>query len=74
MSNYYPNISALGIAMRKSSYSNQSADCVITGGLAGEVVVGDSKDPNGPGHRHQPQAWASFARAVGSGTLAPVSA
>ncbi|WP_406094888.1 DUF397 domain-containing protein [Kitasatospora purpeofusca] len=74
MSNYYPNIAELGIVMRKSSYSNQSADCVVTGSLAGQVVVGDSKDPNGPGHRHQPRAWAAFAQAVGSGTLVPVSA
>ncbi|MFJ8628561.1 DUF397 domain-containing protein [Kitasatospora sp. NPDC093550] len=74
MSTYYPNIAELGVTMRKSSYSNQGADCVETAGLDGEVVVADSKNPTGPGHRHQPQAWAAFARAVGTGTLVPVTA
>ncbi|MDH6107963.1 DUF397 domain-containing protein [Kitasatospora sp. MAP12-44] len=73
MSNYYPNTAELGVALRKSSYSNESADCVGAAGIAGEVIVSDLKNPTGPAHRHQPQAWTAFAQAVGSGTLAPVA-
>ncbi|MET8623787.1 DUF397 domain-containing protein [Kitasatospora sp. NPDC004669] len=74
MSNYYPNTAELGVVLRKSSYSNQSADCVGAAGVAGEVIVSDLKNPTGPAHRHQPRAWAAFAHAVGTGALVPVQA
>ncbi|MFD7580950.1 DUF397 domain-containing protein [Kitasatospora sp. NPDC059817] len=71
---HYPNAAALGVVLRKSSYSNQESNCVEVAGLAGEVLVVDSKNPNGPALRHQPEAFTAFVRAVGTGTLVPVEA
>ena len=55
----------------KSSYSGQpSTDCVEAAFLAAtRVKVRDSKDPNGPHHTFEGDAWMTFIRAVKHGEM-----
>ena len=51
----------------KSSYSNDSGECVEVARLTGGVATRDSKDPAGPALRFDGDAWASFVQAVADG-------
>lgn len=55
----------------KSSYSGQpSTDCVEAAFLATTwVKVRDSKDPDGPHHTFEGNAWTSFISAVKRGEI-----
>ncbi|MFE9880206.1 DUF397 domain-containing protein [Streptomyces sp. NPDC005784] len=55
----------------KSSYSGQpSTDCVEAAFLtAMRVKVRDSKDPDGPHHTFESDAWMSFISAVKHGEI-----
>ncbi|MFD8966040.1 DUF397 domain-containing protein [Streptomyces sp. NPDC059568] len=46
---------------RKSSYSNQTGECVeVALNVPGTVAVRDSKHPTGPHLRLSPTAWDAF--------------
>ncbi|MFE1959637.1 DUF397 domain-containing protein [Streptomyces sp. NPDC059479] len=46
---------------RKSSYSNQTGECVeVALNVPGTVAVRDSKHPTGPLLRLSPAAWDAF--------------
>ncbi|MFJ6385128.1 DUF397 domain-containing protein [Kitasatospora sp. NPDC092039] len=56
------------IKWRKSTYSNGQGNCVeIADGLAGIVLVRDSKDPDGPALAFSPEAWRSFVGGIQAG-------
>ncbi|HEU5333787.1 MAG TPA: DUF397 domain-containing protein [Actinocrinis sp.] len=43
-----------------SSYCGQTGDCVEVRVRSGEIVVRDSKDPDGPVLRFTPAEWRAF--------------
>ncbi|MDV7221305.1 DUF397 domain-containing protein [Streptomyces prunicolor] len=46
---------------RKSSYSDQAAECVeIATNIPTTVAVRDSKNPNGPSLHLNPTTWTAF--------------
>lgn len=46
---------------RKSSYSDEKAECVeVATNLPGVVAIRDSKDPTGQPMRTLPMAWVTF--------------
>ena len=46
---------------RKSSYSDQAAECVeIATNIPTTVAVRDSKNPNGPSLHLHPTTWTAF--------------
>ena len=47
---------------RKSSYSNGQASCVEVGHDAAQIVVRDTKDPEGPALAFSRQGWQRFTR------------
>ncbi|MGP4025380.1 DUF397 domain-containing protein [Actinomadura sp. 3N407] len=58
------------VQWRKSSRStNTGGDCVEVAGLAAEVGVRDSKDPDGPELFFASAEWRVFAQRVKSGGL-----
>ena len=58
----------LGVAWRKSTYSNDNGDCIEVGdGLVGSVPVRDSKDPSGPVLLFPAAAFEAFVNAVRTG-------
>ncbi len=51
----------------KSTYSNDSGECVEVAHVGTGVATRDSKDPTGPALLFDTDAWASFIREVASG-------
>lgn len=50
---------------RKSSYSDQTAECVeIATNIPATVAIRDSKNPAGPHLRIRPTAWITFQTAL----------
>ncbi|MEU9451424.1 DUF397 domain-containing protein [Streptomyces sp. NPDC048277] len=59
-----------GFEYRKSSYSDQAAECVeIATNIPTAVAVRDSKNADDPGLRLAPTTWALFKTALVTGTL-----
>ncbi|WP_327404269.1 DUF397 domain-containing protein [Streptomyces sp. NBC_01288] len=55
---------------RKSSYSDQAAECVeIATNIPTTIAVRDSKNPNGPSLQLNPATWTAF-----QASLPPTSA
>jgi hypothetical protein len=53
---------------RKSSYSNDKAECVeIATNIPTTVAVRDSKNPNGPSLRLHPATWRAFQSSLPAG-------
>ncbi|PZH15846.1 DUF397 domain-containing protein [Streptomyces sp. NTH33] len=53
---------------RKSSYSDQVAECVeVATNIPTTVAIRDSKHPTGPSLRVTPTAWTAFQRTVREG-------
>lgn len=48
------------VVFRKSSYSSDSWNCVEVATTPGEVLVRDSKDPDGPVLGFELAAWMEF--------------
>ena len=49
-----------GYLWRKSSYSDNGADCVEVAFVPNAVAARDSKDPNGPVLRFDRHQWSNF--------------
>jgi len=54
------------VRWRKSSYSSDSANCVEVA-EADDILVRDSKDPDGPRLRFSRETWAAFINGVKTG-------
>ncbi|MFF2546620.1 DUF397 domain-containing protein [Kitasatospora sp. NPDC058063] len=67
--NHFPNAAATGLTFRKSSFSGNNTNCVECAGAPGEVVVRDSKNPEGPALRFPADAFTRFVAAVGADRL-----
>jgi len=60
-----PPLDRSHLAWRKSSYSDdQGYDCVEVAVHAGQVLVRDSKDPDGPALVFAPSEWRAFLSGV----------
>ncbi|MFE2346101.1 DUF397 domain-containing protein [Kitasatospora cineracea] len=72
---FYRNAEATGFAFVRSSFSGGNGDnCVeCAAGARDEIVVRDSKDPQGPGHGHPKAAFDAFLAAVANDALVPVA-
>lgn len=50
---------------RKASYSSTNGGaCVIAGNTRRHVVVGDTKNPDGPTLGFTPEQWRAFTRSI----------
>ncbi|WP_328937694.1 DUF397 domain-containing protein [Streptomyces tauricus] len=58
------NASATGYDWFRSSYSSGDNNCVESAHVPGIVPVRDSKNPEGPALRFQPDAWGAFLTLV----------
>ncbi|MEV5527101.1 DUF397 domain-containing protein [Streptomyces prunicolor] len=57
---------------RKSSYSNEKAECVeIATNIPTTIAVRDSKNPNGPSLNLRPATWSAFQASLSAGHLTP---
>jgi len=54
---------------RKSTRSAANGACVEVAEQTGEVLLRDSKDPDGPWLRFDRGAWREFVRSVRTGTF-----
>jgi len=55
---------------RKSSYSDQAAECVeVATNIPTTTAIRDSKNPTGPSLHIRPTAWAAFRTALTNGHL-----
>lgn len=52
---------------RKSTFSNNTGECVEVAGRAGHHAVRDSKDPAGPVLTFTATDWSAFTAAVRTG-------
>jgi len=54
------------LAWRRSSFCDGGA-CVLVASSQGMVLVGDSKNPDGPTHRYTGAGWKNFITAIKNG-------
>lgn len=57
------------VQWRKSSHSGNQGECVEVASSEEEVLLRDSKDPEGPWFRFTHDAWAGLLAQVGRGSL-----